>query len=154
MLRNKKRPVVLVSGVLGVGLLIGMLIGLLPDWNTPGEGGNPETSKSAATDPPDAQASIVPANTSAATPAVEKLDILIDGHKFLIKSGKARVYRELKLGELIQKAQATTGDEDGVRVEVVRRKNSRASAEEALRNGLLEAGLKPLELDIQGELRP
>jgi len=153
MLRRKKRPVVLVSGVLGVGLLIGMFNVLLPDWNTPGDGGDPENSQDASAEPPDAQASIVPASSTAPT-VLEKLDILIDGRKYLIKSGKTSVYTELKLEELIQKAKATTGDEDGVRVEVVRRENARASAEEALRDGLLKAGLKSLEVDEQGELRP
>jgi len=157
MLRNKKRPVVLVSGVLGIGLLIGMLIGLLPDWNTAGEGGNPDTTdktEPVVNDPLDAQAAIVPASISDARPIVEKLDILIDGRKFLITSGKTKVYREIKLVELIEKAKTTIGDEDGVRVEIVRRENARASAEESLRSGLLAAGLKPLEIDIQGELRP
>jgi len=131
-----------------------MLIGLLPDWNTPGEGGNPDNSEPVVSDPPDAQASIVPASVNDSTPIVEKLDILIDGHKFLIKSGKANVYREIKLVELIEKAKTTTGDEDGVRVEIVRRENARASAEESLQSGLRGAGLQPLEIDVQGELRP
>ena len=47
----------------------------------------------------------------------------------------------IALAQLVETVRAASGDEDGVRVRIVRRDSSRAAAEELLHQSLLKAGV-------------
>ena len=72
------------------------------------------------------------------------LHVLIDGWQYSVREkvhGRLE-YRPASLDQIVHLAENMKGDEDGIRVRISRRGNSRATAEMALQDRLLTAGLR------------
>ena len=67
--------------------------------------------------------------------------IVIDGPDYAVGQGDAALERAT-LDDVVARAQATTGDDQGVHVRIRRRKNAQAGARADLLTRLLDAGLK------------
>jgi len=144
------------GGLVGVGILIGALIwSWLPRFGGPlafvGEQGSPTNEANQEKSLPEAP----PAEDRADRPAEPERDasprpanpqvlqVLIDGREYFVQASGSSTgdYRPVSLDELVALALNATGDEDGIRVRITRRGSSRATAEMALRDRLVAAGL-------------
>lgn len=97
-------------------------------------------SRTPATPPP--AASLLSADEQQALSG-PVLTVLIDEHSYLIQlpSETQPVYRPADLQRVLQLAELTRGDTNGIRVRIVRRENARASAEEQLKLDLSRRGI-------------
>lgn len=88
--------------------------------------------------------------------AVETLTVLIDGHDYLlgIPSSSELIYRPTELRRIVELAQKVRGDASGIRVRVLRRETSRASAEVALMTELNHVGIKQDAIVMPKEFLP
>lgn len=70
------------------------------------------------------------------------LEVLIDENDyFVILPGTVTIYRPTEIPKLLQLAQQTTGDSNGIRVRILRRETSRAKAEIDLKTALAGIGI-------------
>ena len=75
--------------------------------------------------------------------AVPVIYVMIDGRDYLLRRGPEgqAAYKPTKLEDVIQAAQSSTGDDNGIRIRVEQRSNARELAERALRARLEDAGI-------------
>ena len=84
------------------------------------------------------------------------LTILIDERNFLLQlaSNDQPVYRPIPIERLLQIAPLATGDENGIRVRILRRENARASAEEQLKLDLARIGITNANIYMSDQFIP
>jgi hypothetical protein len=106
--------------------------------------------------PDESAPTAAPPGTGGQTPHSKVLHVLIDGRQYLVErpADGGLEYQPVPLDEVIKLAQAASGDEDGIRVRINRRGTARATAEIALREKLLAAGLSPESIREQVGLMP
>jgi hypothetical protein len=73
----------------------------------------------------------------------------VDGRNYSIGDHQQdkTVLRDASLDQIVELAKQRSGSEDGIRVRVTRSKSSKATAEIALRDGLIKSGLKAEEIE-------
>jgi len=89
--------------------------------------------------------------------SAEVIDVLIDGQTYFFRPAGGEQncpekYRPIELSELIRLAKQAHGNHDGIRVQIARRKASRASAEQRLEDELTKARLPRNSLSWQTDL--
>lgn len=97
-----------------------------------------DESASEGTSPPDASAERTAEPVSGST---KRLDVIIDGREYLLVSSEGQSPQSISLEKLVGLIPAATGDDDGVRIRIIRRKSSRVTTELALQEKLTEAGV-------------
>ena len=68
------------------------------------------------------------------------LEVIVDARSYTIRNDRNGA-RPVELGELIELAKRTPGNEEGVRVRVFRRESALVTTEKALQSALINAGL-------------
>lgn len=143
----KKRTIA--GGLLLVGAVLGTFMsGLLPGFGS-GNGIGAQTSGSnsatPATDevpqePAPVQGPTVAKVESAPPPAV--LDIRIANHDYYVADDESATgVRQVDLDEAVELAKATTGNDDGIRVRILRSESARLTAWTTLHDSLVKADL-------------
>jgi len=122
--------------VAAAGALLSMIGGLFPSFgNGSGEGdGTAEIAVNSSTDN-------TPSTTSKTTSNQGVLDVVIDGETYLVTQNEGK-RTEMTLEEISKAAPDMTGNEDGILVQVSRKRSSLFSAERALEEALRESELK------------
>lgn len=145
----KKRTIA--GGLLLVGAVLGTFMsGLLPGFGS-GSGiraqGAGEDSARANRETPDERSQEpaseeVPAVVDVKSPPPVVLEIRIDNHEYIVPDdGTATGVRIVGLDEVVELAQATTGNDDGIRVRILRTGSARLTAWTTLHDSLVKAGL-------------
>lgn len=143
----KKRTVV--GGLLVVGAVLGTFMsGLLPGFGAgSGVGAQSPSGNSAQTAPSGVQPESAPVEepvvakveTSARVPVLE---IQIDNHDYFVADNDSKTgVRKVDLDEAVRLAQETTGNDDGIRVRIVRSRSARLTAWTTLHDSLVKADL-------------
>ncbi len=143
----KKRTVV--GGLLVVGAVFGTFMsGLLPGFGSgSGVGAQSPANDSAVTGRDDAPPDQAPVQkpvvakdeTSAPAPVLE---IRIDNHDYFVTDNDSETgVRKIDLDEAVKLAQVTTGNDDGIRVRIVRSRSARLTAWTTLHDSLVKANL-------------
>ncbi|MBW3540690.1 MAG: hypothetical protein KY476_10500 [Planctomycetes bacterium] len=148
-----KTRTVAAGGIVGLLLIAGGLLfngfglgGGGGDGEGTGDGSTPdEVRASMEEDPP-----LRPAEVDPAPPVVE---VLIDGDGYLLEQpGQTPEWRPATLDEIVLRAKDAEGNTLGVRVRIRRRGSALPDAEEALTQGLIQAGLSPTEFVMSDEI--
>ena len=86
----------------------------------------------------------------------ETLTVLIDEHDFLmgVPGTPDMIYRPTPLSRLAELARLSKGDTNGIRVQILRRETSRASAEEELKLELSRQGIHSDAIVMPGDFVP
>ena len=137
------------GGLLVIGAVIGAFMsGLLPGFGSgSGIGVQSVGGDASATAPNDVPQKPAPVDEPviakvkmAASPAV--LEIRIDNHDYLVPDDhSATGVRKVDLDEAVKLAQVTTGNDDGIRVRIVRSHSARLTAWATLHDALAKAGM-------------
>lgn len=154
----KKRTVV--GGLLVVGAVLGTFMsGLLPGFGSgSGVGAQSPGGNAAQTAPDSAQPEPAPVEepvvakieTSAHAPVLE---IRIDNHDYFVADNSTETgVRKIDLDEAVKLAQATTGNDDGIRVRILRSRSARLSAWMTLHDSLVDAKLALDSITMPKEL--
>lgn len=154
----KKRTIA--GGLLVLGAVFGAFMsGLLPGFGSgsgigvQSAGSNPTVAApvEAAREPAPVEE---PVNTNVETtapPAV--LEIRIDNHDYFVRDeSSATGVRQVNLDEAVKLAQATTGNDDGIRVRILRSQSARLSAWTSLHDSLINADLTQDSIRMPKEL--
>lgn len=116
------------------------------------------TSDTRLSPDPSADAENIRSITSAERAALSGgiLTILIDEHNYFlaIPDGSDWRYTPLTLTRARELSTRAGGDSNGIRVRILRRSTSRASAEHRLMNELQDAGLEPDAIFMSSQLEP
>ena len=127
--------------ILALGILFGMLgpFGLGSGSGTPGVESSSETL---ATTDGSGAAVAAPERRTTDGPA-DKITVLIDGHDYfqVLNVGGKPVQRAKSLDDLLNEVKLVPGDDDGVRIRILRKDSARASAENALLAALESNGI-------------
>ena len=143
----RKRTVV--GGLLVVGAVLGTFMsGLLPGFGSgSGVGAQSPDGDTAQTAPDSVQPEPAPADepvvakieTSAHAPVLE---IRIDNYDYFVADNSSKTgVRKVDLDEAVKLAQVTTGNDDGIRVRIVRSRSARLTAWTTLHDSLVKADL-------------
>jgi len=156
-----KRTATVGGGLVLVGLALGMLLNLFRGPGGGDEGTNVmarssgETSLSqsdpgadvpvtnASQEQPISSEPAAPAMAPVAQP-LQVVRVVVEDREYKLRrtgSDGQEQLQPIALAELIELVRGVSGDEDGVRVRIVRHDSSRAAAEELLRQRLIEAGV-------------
>lgn len=154
----KKRTIA--GGLLVLGAVFGAFMsGLLPGFGSgsgigvQSAGSNPNVAgpTETAREPAPVEE---PVNTNVETtapPAV--LEIRIDNHDYFVRDeSSATGVRQVNLDEAVKLAQATTGNDDGIRVRILRSQSARLSAWTSLHDSLINADLTQDSIRMPKEL--
>jgi hypothetical protein len=95
---------------------------------------NNQQQKPASVEQPDASEAV-----TALPPSV--LEVRVDNHDYLVPDGGPAGFRKIDLEDIVKLAQATTGNDDGIRVRIVRTRSARLAAWSALHDSLEKSGL-------------
>jgi hypothetical protein len=132
------RGVKISSGLVLLGVVAGTFLGnWLPKFDggdgvIPVQGSKPDLNEK---EPPPAEAD---PQTTPANPRSD-LQITIKDRGYWIAAEADGTLQEITLEQVVELATATTGDENGIRVRVIRAPSARARAEENLEQALLDA---------------
>ena len=96
-------------------------------------------------EPPEA-ASVSPTQPAAV------LEVRIDDHSYLVPENGSTGFRQAELDDIVRLAQATTGNDDGIRVRIVRTRSARFAAWSALYDSLEKSGLSRDSIRMPKEL--
>lgn len=140
----------------GITVVLGVVIATLLNGGLPGFGtrnGNADedgsTAEVVASTEPESPAEAPPAQPDEEPKAEEKsenkpdikvLDILVDGHDYQI-SLRGKGYTTFPLARIVETAKVTSGNEDGIRVRILRRDSARVVAWSRLYEALEDAGI-------------
>ena len=141
----------------GITVVVGVVIVTLLNGGFPGFGtrnGNADEDDSAAEvvasteteAPPETPAPPQPEeapkteDSTPKKPDIKVLDILVDGHDYQI-SLRGKGYTTFPLERIVATAKATSGNEDGIRVRILRRDSARVVAWSRLHEALEDAGI-------------
>jgi hypothetical protein len=100
---------------------------------------------------PEPQESSASEETTAKKPDLKVLDILVDGHDYQI-SLRGKGYTTFPLARVVETAKVTTGNEDGIRVRILRRDSARVVAWSRLYEALEDAGISKDAIIMPHEL--
>lgn len=84
-------------------------------------------------------------------PELKVLDILVDGHDYQI-SLRGKGYTTFPLNQIVTVAKSTSGNEDGIRVRILRRESARVVAWSRLYETLEDAGINKDAIIMPHEL--
>lgn len=160
-MRLKTRTIA--GGLVVIGAVIGTIMsGLLPGLGL-GSGvgvqasasGDPTSGSSDSPDEPQpepASADEPPVTTVevAAPPSV--LEVRVDQHDYLIPDDSEEGFREAELTDIVKLAQSTTGNDDGIRVRILRTRSARLVAWSTLHDALEKSGLARDSIRMPKEL--
>ena len=145
----KKRTIA--GGLLLVGAVLGAFMsGLLPGFGSgsgirvQGAGDDSTRASQSATDetPREPAQAEVPAVVDVKSPPPVVLEIRIDNHDFIVPDGStATGVRTVDLDEAVELAQLTTGNDNGIRVRILRTGSARLTAWTTLHDSLVKSGL-------------
>ena len=146
-MRVKTRTIA--GGLVVVGAVLGTFMsGLLPGFGSgSGVGAQDAGDNSPPVSPNKAQQEPAPAEKPAVSEVVTEasaavLDIRIDNHDYVVTdNASATGVRNIDLDEVIKLAQRATGNDDGIRVRILRSQSARLTAWLTLHDSLLKAGL-------------
>lgn len=135
--RGTSKKVALGGGcILALGILMGMYM-KIPGWGggtmvSTSTGDQTETASSSNSD-----------QTDNNLPTAGLITVLIDDRAYSIAKadGDNIVYTPTAIAAIVQQAQQVPGNEDGIKVRVLRKESARATAESNLRNALVDAGI-------------
>tara|TARA_R110002072_G_scaffold287242_1_gene452653 strand:+ start:123023 stop:123502 length:480 start_codon:yes stop_codon:yes gene_type:complete len=154
----KKRTIA--GGLLVVGAVFGAFVsGLLPGFGTgsgigvqsPGSDSTSTASNNASPEPAPVEQPVTVNIETAAPPAV--LEIRIDNHDYFVRDdSSATGVRQVDLDEAVKLAQVTTGNDDGIRVRILRSQSARLSAWTSLHDSLISANLTQDSIRMPKEL--
>ncbi len=171
------------AGVWGGALLIGLALFLLFRGFGPGGtgssnsgsglesngGSDPKISTSAPTSAAPSSTSPAPTSLTAPDPLAggltddekkalsgDVLTVLIDEHRFLMElpGSPDPIFRPIPLERVVELATLSKGDTNGVKVKILRRETSRASAEFQLKSELERRGIRGDSLVMPTEFVP
>lgn len=158
-MRPKTRTIA--GGLVIAGAVLGTFMsGLFPGFGsgngigaqvgeTDASSASPETSSN---EPPK---ETVPVEQPASRPVESAppviLEVRIDNHDYLVPDGNGG-FRQTELDEIVRLARTTTGNDDGIRVRIVRTRSARFAAWSALYDSLEEAGLSRDSIRMPKEL--
>lgn len=158
---KKRAPVLGGIAILAV-VLTTFFTGIIPGFGTgsgQGDGTTPtvqaETEEGAA-QPANAD---TPANPEVSKPVppkpvaapVEVVQIVVDGDEFGLKRSDG-IYRVAPISRIVEDAQSATGNEDGIKVRILRKKSAKYVAWSTLANELEKSGIKASEILIPKRL--
>lgn len=141
----------------GITIVVGVVIATLLNGGLPGFGtrnGNadedaPAAEVVASTEteappespaPPQLEEAPKAEDPTPKKPDIKVLDILVDGHDYQI-SLRGKGYTTFPLARIIETAKVTSGNEDGIRVRILRRDSARVVAWSLLYEALEDAGI-------------
>jgi hypothetical protein len=166
----KKRTIAtaLIAGGVAVGVYVSGWLPKLGNGELGLGGGAPAPQEQHAAEPSPPAAAAKPQSPAESVDAPHEsgagprefrpdvLHVLIDGRQYLVRkpADGGEEYQPATLDEVVELAQATPGDEDGIRVRINRRGSARATAEIALRDRFTAAGLPPESIREQVGLTP
>jgi len=143
----KKRTIA--GGLLVVGAMLGTFMsGLLPGFGSgsgvgaegPGNDSTDAISRDALTEPAPVENPAVAKVETAPRPTV--LEIRVDNHDYFVADNSSETgVRQVDVDEAVKLAQATTGNDDGIRVRIVRSRSARLTAWTTLHDSLIKAEL-------------
>ncbi len=154
----KKRTIA--GGLLVLGAVFGAFMsGLLPGFGSgsgigvQSAGSNPNVAAPTETAREPAPVE-EPVNTNVETMAPPTvLEIRIDNHDYFVRDeSSATGVRQVNLDEAVKLAQATTGNDDGIRVRILRSQSARLSAWTSLHDSLINADLTQDSIRMPKEL--
>jgi len=135
---------ILLAGV-GIGIYLNDMLPQLGSGVGIGAQTNPNVGSSPTTDdqPKDSEQDV---ESQLARPEV--VEVLIDSRQYLVKlrSNGNVSYQVVALERLLEFAKMVPGTEDGIKVIIARKENSRATAEMNLRDKLLESGINDMAI--------
>jgi hypothetical protein len=145
----KKRTIA--GGLLLVGAVLGTFMsGLLPGFGSGtgirAQSAGDDSTRAGQNLPDEKPQESAPVETSPITDAKVNtpvvLEIRIDNHDYIVPDdGSATGVRTVDLDEVVKLAQATTGNDDGIRVRILRTGSARLTAWTTLHDSLVKAGL-------------
>ena len=146
-MRMKTRTIA--GGLVVVGAVLGTFMsGLLPGFGSGSGGGAQDAgNNSPPASPNEAQQEPTPVerpetSNVATVASAAVLDIRIDNHDYVVPDNdSATGVRKVDLDEAVKVAQATTGNDDGIRVRILRSQSARLTAWMTLHDSLVKAGL-------------
>ena len=160
----KKRTATVGGGLIALGILVGMFLNLFRGPGGGGDGSNmlvqssgeeslsieepeSETAADESTDVPvhnASQQNNIDSQPAAVAAAPQVVDVVVDDRQYHIRKtgedGREQLV-PIALQELVETVRRASGNEDGIRVRIVRRDSSRAAAEKLLHESLLDAGV-------------
>ncbi|MDA0281976.1 MAG: hypothetical protein O3B86_01360 [Planctomycetota bacterium] len=145
----KKRTIA--GGLIIIGAVLGTFMsGLLPGFGS----GSPALFQEPASNEPATSrvASSQPAAIADLVTPVVVLEVRIENHNYLVPDHSAAGYRQVNLDELVKLAQSTTGNDDGIRVRIVRTKSARLVSWSTLYDALEKSGLPRDSIRMPKEL--
>ena len=125
----------------GVILILGILMGMFMEL--PGLGSGTMVSKGeGAASPTKNNSPDTQVDTGLQSSGL--ITVLIDDRSYSLvkKVGDETVFSPTELTTIVNQATKVTGNEDGIRVRILRRESARYSAETNLRNALADAGIE------------
>ena len=124
----------------GAILILGILLGMFMDL--PGLGSGTTVSKGEGKNTPTTERS-PDAEVDDSPHSAGLITVLIDDRSYSLvkKVGEETVFSPAELTNIVKQATRVTGNEDGIRVRILRRESARYSAETNLRNALADAGI-------------
>lgn len=141
--RMRKRTAAAGAGILGLALLLSWLLNLF-NFGGGGDGGegpdDPDQGQAlvSAMDP---EQDVIPADQPRLGD-YQVLDILIDERLYLVRAGGSQdEYLAKPLAEVVRLADQASGNADGIRVRISRRKTARVSDQDNLTKALIDAGI-------------
>ena len=134
----------ILGAVLVAGIAAGVYLGDF--WKGFGWGGGPQgvagnsstTSKQKSSDSKTSSKETTQTEKTS-TVSGKVVKVVIDNRSYFLRSTAGDQATELN--DLVEMAKTAAGDEDGIRIRIYRKKSSRPSAEEALREALVAAGI-------------
>ena len=145
----KKRTIA--GGLLLAGAVLGAFMsGLLPGFGSgngirvQGAGDDSTRASQSATDetPREPAQAEVPAVVDVKSPPPVVLEIRIDNRDYIVPDDStATGVRTVDLDEAVELAQLTTGNDDGIRVRILRTRSARLTAWTTLHDSLVKSGL-------------
>lgn len=141
MTKKKRSPVKKALAGGGVILALGVLLGMF--MKLPGWGGGTTMLSTTSGDQSGTTTTNKDSTTDQGLPTAGLITVLIDDRDFSLakKSGDELTYEAIALEEIVELAKDLPGNEDGIKVRVLRKETARATAEANLRNALIDAGL-------------
>lgn len=155
----KKRTIA--GGLIIIGAVLGTFMsGLLPGFGSGSgtgtlvSGSSPALFQEPASNEPATSrvASAQPAAIADPVTPVVVLEVRIENHNYLVPDHSAAGYRQVNLDELVKLAQSTTGNDDGIRVRIVRTKSARLVSWSTLYDALEKSGLPRDSIRMPKEL--
>lgn len=153
-MRLKKRTIA--GGLVVAGAVLGTMIsGLLPGFGA-GSGIEVTTATPTDTDSSHAPKPEDPQQTDStdveAAPVPKVLEVRVDDRDYLIPDSSEAGFRRADLSEVITLAKATTGNDEGIRVRIIRSRSARVVAWSTLYDSLEESGLARDSIRMPKEL--